>query len=101
MSSPEISAADVAHLARLARIEIPADRLAYYAGQLEVILGSVAKVAEVAGADVPATSHPQPLTNVFREDVRGRSLSAEQALAAAPSVEESRFRVPRILDEEA
>lgn len=101
VSSPEITAADVAHLARLARIDIPADRLAYYAEQLEVILGSVAKVSEVAGADVPATSHPQPLTNVFREDARAASLTAEQALGGAPSVETERFRVPRILDEEA
>ena len=101
MASPEITPDDVAHLARLARIDIPADRLAYYAGQLEVILGSIAKVSEVAGDDVPATSHPQPLTNVFREDTPGASLTAEQALSGAPSVEDSRFRVPRILDEEA
>lgn len=101
MSSPEITPQDVAHLARLARIDIPDDRLSFYAGQLEVILGSVAKVSEVAGADVPATSHPQPLTNVFRDDLRAGSLTAEQALSGAPSVEDSRFRVPRILDEEA
>jgi aspartyl-tRNA(Asn)/glutamyl-tRNA(Gln) amidotransferase subunit C len=101
VSTPEITPADVAHLARLARIDIPEDRLAYYADQLEVILGSVAKVSEVAGDDVPATSHPQPLTNVFREDVRTPSLTAEQALSGAPSVEDSRFRVPRILDEES
>lgn len=101
VSSPEITPQDVAHLARLARIDIPDDRLSFYAGQLEVILGSVAKVSEVAGADVPATSHPQPLTNVFRDDLRAGSLTAEQALSGAPSVEDSRFRVPRILDEEA
>ena len=99
--TPKISADDVAHLAKLARIDIPADRLGYYAEQLEVILGSVAKVSEVAGDDVPATSHPQPLTNVFREDVAQPSLTAEQALSEAPSVEDDRFRVPRILDEEA
>ncbi|MEY5145232.1 MAG: putative aspartyl/glutamyl-tRNA(Asn/Gln) amidotransferase subunit [Actinomycetota bacterium] len=99
--TPKISADDVAHLAKLARIDIPVDRLGYYAEQLEVILGSVAKVSEVAGDDVPATSHPQPLTNVFRDDVVQPSLTAEQALSGAPSVEDERFRVPRILDEEA
>jgi aspartyl-tRNA(Asn)/glutamyl-tRNA(Gln) amidotransferase subunit C len=99
-STPAITAADVAHLARLARIEIPAEELAHYASQLEVILGSVAKVGEVASADVPATSHPMPLVNVFREDIPVASLGQDNALAAAPSVEDGRFRVPRIMDEE-
>jgi aspartyl-tRNA(Asn)/glutamyl-tRNA(Gln) amidotransferase subunit C len=45
-------------------------------------------------------SHPVPMTNVFREDIPGVSLTAEQALSGAPAVEDERFRVPRILDEE-
>ncbi|HEY5184953.1 MAG TPA: Asp-tRNA(Asn)/Glu-tRNA(Gln) amidotransferase subunit GatC, partial [Actinomycetes bacterium] len=49
---------------------------------------------------VPPTSHPLPLTNVFRDDVVRPSLLPEQALSAAPAVEDGRFRVPRILDEE-
>jgi aspartyl-tRNA(Asn)/glutamyl-tRNA(Gln) amidotransferase subunit C len=39
-----------------------------------------------------------PLTNVFRVDTTRPSLTAEEALAGAPSVEDGRFRVPRILD---
>lgn len=98
---PSISRAEVEHLARLARLELDAPHLDRLAAQLDVILESVAKVSEVAGADVPPTSHPLPLTNVFRDDVVRPSLSPEQALAAAPAVEDARFRVPRILDEEA
>lgn len=98
--TPAITPSDVAHLARLARIEIPEERLVHFADQLEVILGAVARIGEVASADVPATSHPMPLVNVFREDVPGTSLTQQQALAGAPSVEDGRFRVPRILDEE-
>lgn len=98
--TPAITPEDVAHLARLARISIPAESLTHYAQQLEVILGSVAQVGEVASADVPATSHPMPLVNVFREDEPRPSLTQDRALSGAPSVEEGRFRVPRILDEE-
>jgi aspartyl-tRNA(Asn)/glutamyl-tRNA(Gln) amidotransferase subunit C len=54
----------------------------------------------VADADVPPTSHSLPLTNVFRADVIAPCLSPEEALAGAPAVEDQRFRVPRILDEE-
>ncbi|CAB4917938.1 unannotated protein [freshwater metagenome] len=95
-----ISRADVAHLARLARLAIPEDQLDHYAEQLDVILQSVARVGEVAAADVPAMSHPVPLLNVFREDIARPGLDREAAMAAAPAIEDDRFRVPRILDEE-
>ena len=70
------------------------------AGELAVIVDSVKSVSEAAGADVPATSHPIPLNNVFREDVVGHVLTVEQALSGAPDAAESRFKVPAILDEE-
>lgn len=96
---PAISRAEVLQLARLARIALTAEELDHLAPQLEVILGAVARVGEVAAESIPPTSHAVPLANVYREDVVGPCLSAEAALAAAPAVEEQRFRVPRILDD--
>jgi aspartyl-tRNA(Asn)/glutamyl-tRNA(Gln) amidotransferase subunit C len=98
--TPAITRDDVAHLARLARIDLPPGSLDHYADQLGVILGAVAQVSEVAGVDIPPMSHPLPLVNVFREDVVLPSLTNAEALSGAPSVESERFRVPRILDEE-
>ncbi len=95
-----ISREEVAHLATLARIDLQPAELDRLAGQLDVILGAVATVREVAGDDVPATSHPMPLTNVTRPDDPTPDLSAEDALAGAPAVEDHRFRVPRILEED-
>lgn len=92
---------EVAHLARLARIELTDDELDHLAPQLDVILSSVAQVNEVAAADIPPTSHPLPLTNVFRADEERPGLTSQEALAAAPAQEDERFRVPRILGEEA
>jgi aspartyl-tRNA(Asn)/glutamyl-tRNA(Gln) amidotransferase subunit C len=57
-------------------------------------------VQEVATPDVPATSHPVPLENVFRDDVVGQTLTREQALANAPERTEDRFKVSAILGEE-
>ena len=96
-----LTRAEVAHLAQLARIDLTDEELDHLAPQLEVILGSVAAVAEVAADDIPPTSHAVPLTNVVRPDEVRPSLTPEQALSGAPAVEEQRFRVPRILDEEA
>ena len=97
---PSITRAEVAHLARLARIALTDDELDHLAPQLEVILGAVARVGEVAAADIPPTSHPLPLTNVTRPDVVRPSLGAAAVLAGAPAAEQQRFAVPRILDED-
>jgi aspartyl-tRNA(Asn)/glutamyl-tRNA(Gln) amidotransferase subunit C len=98
---PSLSRDEVAHLARLARLALSDDELGDLAGQLDVILGAVARVGEVAADDIPPTSHALPLTNVFRQDEPRPSLPREDVLAGAPAVEEHRFRVPRILGEEA
>jgi aspartyl-tRNA(Asn)/glutamyl-tRNA(Gln) amidotransferase subunit C len=95
-----ISREEVAHLAALARIDLQPDELDRMAGQLEHILSAVAVVQQVAGDDVPATSHPMPLINVTRPDEPRPSLTAEQALSGAPAAEDNRFRVPRILEED-
>jgi aspartyl-tRNA(Asn)/glutamyl-tRNA(Gln) amidotransferase subunit C len=97
---PAISRDEVAHLAHLARLGLTPNELDHYAEQLDVILGAVRRVSEVAAADVEPMSHPVALSNVFRPDDRAACLTAEQALAGAPAVEQDRFRVPRILDEE-
>ena len=97
---PEITRDEVAHLADLARIDLDDAELDHLAPQLSVILESVASISGVAGDDVPPTSHPLPLTNVFREDVVTPSLTPEEALAMAPEVEQQRFAVPRILGDE-
>ncbi len=91
---------DVAHLARLAHIEMSAEELEKMAGELGVIVDAIKSVSEVAGEDIPATSHPIPLNNVFREDVIGETLTAEEALSGAPDSADGRFKVPAILDQE-
>ena len=95
-----ISRDEVAHLARLSRLAVTDDELDMFAGQLDVILQAVARVSEVAAADIPPTSHSVPLTNVFRDDVVVPGLTAEQALSGAPASEQQRFSVPRILGDE-
>jgi aspartyl-tRNA(Asn)/glutamyl-tRNA(Gln) amidotransferase subunit C len=95
-----LSRDDVATLARLARIEMSEAELVSLSSEFTVILDAVARVQEVAGADVEPTSHPLPLRNVFRPDVVLPSLTSGEALSGAPAQEESRFRVPQILGEE-
>ena len=95
-----LSRDDVAKLAGLARIEMSDEELVALSNEFTVILDAVARVQEVASADVAATSHPLPLRNVFRPDVVIPSLTPAVALSGAPAQEEQRFRVPQILGEE-
>jgi len=95
-----ISREEVAHLARLSRLAVTEQELDQFAGQLDVILQSVARIGDVAADDIPPTSHSVPLTNVYRDDVVQPCLTQEEALSGAPDSAEGRFRVPRILDEE-
>jgi aspartyl-tRNA(Asn)/glutamyl-tRNA(Gln) amidotransferase subunit C len=96
-----ISRDEVAHLARLSRLAVTEAELDMFAGQLDVILQAVARIGDVAAGDIPPTSHSVPLTNVLREDVEVPCLTREEALSGAPDALDGRFRVPRILDEEA
>ena len=99
-ASAEITVADVEHLAGLARIALTPDEVEHHAGELGHIVDSIAKVQEVAGQDVPATSHPIPLVERVPRDVVGETLTQEQALEGAPEHDGSRFKVSAILGEE-
>lgn len=96
----EITPDLVRHLANLARIDVNENEVALFAGQLNLIVDSVAKVKAAVAGDVPATSHPIAMANVFREDVVEPSLSQAAALSGAPDNADGRFRVHAILDEE-
>ncbi len=95
-----LSRDEVARVAALARIDLTPAELDRLAGELRVIVDAVASVSQVATADVPATSHPLPLTNVFRADVPEPSLLVADVLAGAPAAMEGKFLVPQILEED-
>jgi aspartyl-tRNA(Asn)/glutamyl-tRNA(Gln) amidotransferase subunit C len=91
---------DVEHVARLARLALTPEEKERLGRQLVLILEHAELVGEVAAEDVPPTSHPVPRSNVFRADERRPCLDHHEALAGAPDVEDGRFRVPRIVEEE-
>jgi aspartyl-tRNA(Asn)/glutamyl-tRNA(Gln) amidotransferase subunit C len=85
---------DVLHVGRLARLELREDEVERLTRELGAILDAVGKVAELDLAGVPPTSHPLAVVNVWAEDEPEPSLALEDALANAPDVEGSLFRVP-------
>ena len=94
-----ITADDVRHVARLARLDITDDEVELFTGQLEAVLQHAQDVEALDVADVPPTAHPLPLANVFRDDEPRPGVDRDEVLAMAPDAADGRFRVPRILGE--
>ena len=94
-----LTAADVAHVAKLARLDVTEDEIALFAEQLGAVLDHADDVAALDTAGVPPTAHPLPLQNVFRPDQPTPSLDHDEVLSQAPDTEDGRFKVPRILGE--
>jgi aspartyl-tRNA(Asn)/glutamyl-tRNA(Gln) amidotransferase subunit C len=97
--SDRLSPAEVAHVARLARLELTDQELVRYTEQLASMLDHFRDIDALELDDVAPMSQPLPLQNVFRDDVVGPTLDRDEVLAAAPAAESGRFRVPPILGE--
>lgn len=95
----QISRDDVAHVAQLARLRLTDDELDTFTEQLAKVLDHARDVEALDVADVPPTAHPYPLHSVMRPDEPRPPLARDDALAAAPVVEDGQFRVPPVLGE--
>jgi aspartyl-tRNA(Asn)/glutamyl-tRNA(Gln) amidotransferase subunit C len=89
-----ISRAEVLHVAHLARLALTDEEIERLTAELDKILQAVGVVSELDLADVPPTSHPLDLVNVWAEDSTQESLALDEVLANAPSAEDGMFRVP-------
>ncbi|MFV2038685.1 MAG: Asp-tRNA(Asn)/Glu-tRNA(Gln) amidotransferase subunit GatC [Acidimicrobiales bacterium] len=98
--SPRISAEEVAHVAKLARLELTADELVRFTAQLGDILEHAADIEALDLDGVTPMAHPLPLRNVVRADEPSATLDRDEVLRQAPATEAGQFRVPRILGEE-
>jgi aspartyl-tRNA(Asn)/glutamyl-tRNA(Gln) amidotransferase subunit C len=89
-----ISREQLLHVARLARLELRDEEVERLGAQLNDILAAVSKVSELDLSDVPPTSHPLDVVNVWDEDEPAPCLTREEALANAPEREGWYFKVP-------
>jgi len=100
MAGPgRLTRAEVAHVADLARLRLTDEELDLFTGQLAEVLDHAADVASLDLAGVVPTAHAMAVTNVLRSDEVRPGVDRDEVLGQAPSVEDHRFRVPRILGE--
>ena len=89
-----ITRAEVLHVAKLASLELTEEEVERLTGELSAILEAVSKVSELDLSDVPPTSHPLELVNVWGEDEPRPSLGLDEVFANAPAREGDLFKVP-------
>jgi aspartyl-tRNA(Asn)/glutamyl-tRNA(Gln) amidotransferase subunit C len=97
MPDQKITLADVRHVAKLARLALPEEKLQTLTQQLEPILEYVAKIGEVNVGNVQPMAHALPIHNVFREDTAQAGLPLDQVLQNAPETDGPFFKVPKVI----
>lgn len=93
---PRVTEETVAHVARLARLELRADERHLFARQLDAVLAHAESLAglDLSGVEPPAGA---VAAAALREDEPRPGLPPAEALDPAPDVSDRLFRVPRIL----
>ena len=93
-----ITKKDVAYAANLGRLKFSEQELEGFAGQLDRILGHVAKLNELDTSAVEATAHALKVHNVMRKDVADQKTPDKILFENAPALKDKYFEVPQILE---
>jgi aspartyl-tRNA(Asn)/glutamyl-tRNA(Gln) amidotransferase subunit C len=93
-----ITRAEVAHVARLARLGLRDDELEQLASELDHILNAMQALGQLDTSAIPPTAQVIPLQNVMREDAPRPSWPREDILRNAPAARDGQFLVPRVLE---
>lgn len=94
----EIAEFDVAHVAKLARLNLTEEETKLFQAQLGRVLEYAEKLRELDTSRVEAAAHAVPIFNVFREDEPRSWLTAEEALSNAPRQGNGLFIVTKVVE---
>lgn len=90
---------EVAHVARLARLQLLAEELERMREQLSAILDSMTMLQEVDVEGIPPTAQVTGLASVLRPDTVQEMLNRDEVLANAPDHAHGMVRVKAVFDE--
>ena len=100
MAEEALSRDEVAHVARLALLDLSDEEIDLFTVQLGDVISTAHAMNDLDLDGVIATHHPLGLTNVYRADEVRPSIDRDEVLAQAPDVEDDRFKVPPALGED-
>jgi len=87
----------VDHIGWLASIKVAEEEKEGFVASFNSVLDYFHQLDELDTEDVEPTYRVVELTNVFREDEVGESMSQEESLSNAPRRENGYFKSPRIV----
>ena len=96
-----IEAAEVRHIAELARLKLTDDEVKLMRTHLSSILGYMKRLNALSTDGVEPTTHAVPVVNVYRDDQVAASMNSGTALANAPQCQAGFFQVPKVLGEDS
>ena len=89
---------DVAHVAKLARLNLTEEETKLFQAQLGRVLEYAEKLREPDTSQVEVAAHAVPIFNIFREDEPRAGLTAEEALSNAPRHANGLFIVTKVVE---
>jgi aspartyl-tRNA(Asn)/glutamyl-tRNA(Gln) amidotransferase subunit C len=89
---------DVAHVAKLARLNLSEEETTLFQGQLRRVLDYAAKLREPDTSGIETAAHAVPVFNVLREDQPRDWFTAEEALSNAPRQADGLFIVTKVVE---
>ncbi|NMC36244.1 Asp-tRNA(Asn)/Glu-tRNA(Gln) amidotransferase subunit GatC [Candidatus Beckwithbacteria bacterium] len=94
MSKKQLSSDEVKHIAKLANLTLTDEEISKFQDQLSEAINYIEVLQELDTNDVLETSQVTGLTNVFKDDEVGESLSQEEALSGTDKKQDGYFVVP-------
>ena len=95
---PESGEIDVAHVARLARLNLTEEETRLFQAQLRRVLEYAEKLREPDTSEVETAAHAAPVFDVLREDEPRPGFTAEEALGNAPRQANDLFIVTKVVE---
>lgn len=89
---------DVAHVAKLARLDLTEEETKLFQAQLGSVLEYAEKLREPDTSHVEVAAHAVPIFNIFHEDEPRPGFTAEEALSNAPRQANGLFIVTKVVE---
>ncbi len=89
---------DVAKIAHLARLAVPADAISGLQRELSSILDLVAQMDAVDTAGIEPMAHPLDVTQRLRDDEVTETDRRQHYQATAPAVDNGLYLVPKVIE---
>ena len=94
----ETTEVDVAHVSKLARLNLTGEETRLFQTQLGRVLEYAEKLRELDTSHMEAAAHVVPIFNIFREDEPQAGFTAEEALRNAPRQANGLFIVTKVVE---